>query len=138
MHRLRWFLCKTWGVPVNHSVFDETTNAQWLWYYHNFTQDREERFEFNRDMVEYHASFIEPEAVRKIRNAREQSVTISEDQFMSGLEQIFGRKMGNAERPKEQKMQKADIKKILNEYKSAQKEEFQTTNYKDWLNVNLE
>jgi DNA-binding transcriptional regulator GbsR (MarR family) len=140
MHRLRWFLCKTWGVPVNHEVFQDTTNAQWLWYYYNFIQDREEKFEFNRDMVEYHASFIEPEAVRKIRNAREQSIEVSEDQFMSGLEQIFGHRISDkAERPKNQKMHKADVKKMLSEYKSAQKEVITNgQNYKDWLDMKLE
>ena len=119
-------------------MFNEITDAQWLWYYHNQMQDREERFEFDRDMIEYHASFIEPEAVRKIRNAREQSIAVNEDQFMSGLEQIFGRKLGQVERPKDQKMQKADIKKILSEYKSIQKEDVKPMNYKDWLNVKLE
>ena len=130
-----------WGVPVDHEVFKEINSSQWLWYYHNFIQDREERFEFNRDMVEYHASFIEPEAVRKIRNAREQTVEVPDAQFMSGLEKMFGRSLTNkGDRPKEQKLHKTDIQTILNNYRSAQVEEKQPkgSNYKDWLNLNLE
>ena len=128
-----------WNVPVDHEMFKEITNAQWLWYYHNFLQDRQEQFEHNRDMVEYHASFIEPESVRKIRTSREQAVEITEDQFMLGIEKIFGRKMNSGtERPKDQKLMKADVKKALSEYKNAQKVEEVSTSYKDWLNINLE
>ena len=138
MHRLRWFLCKTWGVTADHEMFKEITNAQWLWYYYNYAKDQEERFEINRDLVEYHASFIEPEAVRKIRNAREQSIEIADDQFMSGIETIFGRKMSKAEKPKDQKMHKADVQKILSEYNGARKESAKGQNYKDWMDMKLE
>lgn len=58
-----------WGVPVDHEIFTGISNSQWLWYFHNDSKDQEERFERNRNFVEYHASFIEPQAVKRIQEA---------------------------------------------------------------------
>jgi len=129
-----------WGVPSDHEMFKEINPAQWLWYYHNFVQDQNEKFELNRDMVEYNASFIEPEAVKKIRDARDKAIEIPDEQFASGIEQMFGRSLtGNAERPKEKEIQKADIGKILTEYKSFKNIDIpKGLSYKDWLNIDLE
>jgi len=129
-----------WGVPVDHEMFKEINSAQWLWYYNNVIEDRNEKFESNRDMVEYHASFIEPEAVRKIRDARDQTVTVPEEQFVSGIEQIFGRSLPvDIDRPKEKEIQRADVGKLLAEYKNTKNSEMpKGLSYKDWLNVNLE
>jgi len=91
-------------------------------------------------MVEYNASFIEPEAVRKIREARDQAVEVPEEQFMSGINQIFGKPLVYGERPKEMKMHKVDLNKALNEYQEIQKshEKPKGIAYKDWAKMSLE
>lgn len=130
-----------WGVPVDHQMFGEVSNAQWLWYLQNFYKDQEEKFEQNRDMVEYNASFIEPEAVRKIRDSRDRAIEIPEDKFMAGIEFMFGKPLRNisASRPKEQEVHKINLSKVLNDYNNIQKEKAQVGkfNYKDWTNLNL-
>lgn len=83
-----------WGVPADHKMFSDINNAQWMWYYNHMLEDSKEKFESRRDMVEYHASFIEPEAVQKIRKARENAVEVTHEDFTAGIEQTFGRKIG--------------------------------------------
>ena len=127
-----------WGVPVDHEMFKEINQAQWLWYYHNFITDGNEKFEHDRDIIEYHASFIEPEAVRKIREARDQAIMVPDAEFMGGLEQMFGRALGSAERPKETEINKVNIGKVLSEYKQLQPNKLNGFSYKEWLNIKLE
>ncbi|MFA5023436.1 MAG: hypothetical protein WC523_00565 [Patescibacteria group bacterium] len=128
-----------WGVPVDHEMFREISSSQWLWYYHNFIKDRDEKFEENRDMVEYHASFIEPEAVRKIKEAREQAVEVPDEQFISGIEQMFGRSLPSVKNQQEKEMHKVDIGKVLDNYNNIKKSDVpKEISYKDWLNMDLE
>ncbi len=130
-----------WGVQADHEIFKSVNQAQWLWYYHNFMKDREEAFENNRDMVEYHASFIEPEAVRKIREARDQAIEIPEEQFTSGIQRVFGRSLpGSVNKPKEKEIHKVDLGKVLTEYKLLQNIHNKPNgfSYKDWLNIKME
>jgi len=102
-------------------------------------EDEKESFETERDLVEYNASFVEPEAVRKIREAREKAIIIPEEQFMSGIEKMFGRPLNIKERPQEQEMQKADLGQILDRYSQKKDDSAQAvSSYKDWLNINLE
>jgi len=89
-----------WGVPVDHKMFEDVTIAQWLWYFYNFAEDQRDGFETQRDLVEYHASFIEPEAVRKIRESREEATEVPTEEFVAGIEHFFGRKI---DIPKEKK-----------------------------------
>jgi len=133
-----------WGVPVDHDMFKELNSAQWLWYYHNFLEDRKERYEQFRDMVEYNSSFVEPEAVRKIRDAREKAVEVTDKDFFAGIKNIFGRDLsptiGSNKANKE--LTKVDVAKVLREYKHEQ-QIIKTIgapglNYKEWLNINLE
>jgi hypothetical protein len=113
-----------WGVPVDHSMFGELSTAQWLWYYYSCSKDREEKYEHNRDMVEYNASFVEPEAVRKIRDARENTVAISDDQFNAGLEQIFGKALDTS----------GSKKAVMAEEKTDNKKSIE---YSDWTKLKL-
>lgn len=137
--RLRWKLCKIWHVPVDHEIFNNINSAQWLWYYHNFIEDNKEKFELDRDMIEYHASFIEPEAVKKIRTSREQSIAIPEEEFISNIERMFGRPLHTVDKPQDNNIQKADLSKILSEYKNIKNTDTEKIlNYKDWLNIDLE
>jgi hypothetical protein len=82
-------------VPVDHEMFERISSPQWLWYYHNHAKDQEEEFERSRDFVEYHASFIEPKAVQKIREARSggDSGVITDTNFVESVKGIFGREV---------------------------------------------
>lgn len=104
-------------MPADHKIFNQINSAQWLWYLYNYIKDKEEEFEQRRDLVEYHASFIEPEAVRKIRESRERAVEVSDDDFARGLEYIFGRTAPG--KSKSGKIEARDPTKIISEYNSA-------------------
>ena len=104
-----------WGVPVDHEMFKDINDAQMLWYFYHFLEDRKEGFEHDRDMVEYQASFVEPEAVRKIREAREQSVKVPDKEFTAGIESMFGRKVNLPDAP-----QKGTISSVMDPQKAAQ------------------
>ena len=82
-------------------MFDDINTAQWLWYFHNIEQDGLERFEANRDMVEYNSSFVAPEAVMKVREGREKAIKVSDADFKTILEQNFGRTI-DVEKTKEE------------------------------------
>ena len=136
-----------WGVPVDHKMFSEINTAQWLWYYHNYLEDKDEQFITQRDFVEYHASFIEPESVRKIREAREESVEVPHEEFIGGIEYFFGRKIGiTKERRKGSETRSIDPKTAImnsDNYKRVQtterKEQSQRVlDYKFWTNLDLE
>ncbi len=126
-------------------MFEELNTAQWLWYFHNFMKDREEEYIQRRDMVEYHASFIEPEAVRKIRETREKAVEVSDDQFAAGLEKFFGRSL-TTKRKKDGKLESVDPSTAITNYEaikafgSAQPGviDVKGRDYKHWLNSDLE
>jgi hypothetical protein len=135
-----------WGVPVDHEMFKELNSAQWLWYYNNFLEDKKEKYERFRDMVEYNASFIEPEAVRKIREAREKAVLVSDKDFFTGIKNIFGRDLPatiSKNKGKENsEITQVDVAKVLREYKQDKQISKNigslVTNCKEWINVNLE
>ena len=46
--------------------------VQMLWYSHNIRQDEKEIIEIVRDMAEYMMSFVNPEAVNKIKASRDE------------------------------------------------------------------
>jgi uncharacterized radical SAM superfamily protein len=74
-----------WGVPVDHAVFSDVSDAQWLWYFFNYMKDSDEHFEMTRGFIEYHAGFIEPEVVRRVRESREN--TVKDDNFEDNVRQ---------------------------------------------------
>jgi hypothetical protein len=82
-----------WGVPADHEIFAGISNSQWLWYFFNHQEDQKEDFELRRDFVEYHASFIEPQAVQKIKERRDNKATIGDENLTSTLKSIFGREI---------------------------------------------
>ena len=133
-----------WHVPVDHDIFKGITTPQWLWYFYNFLEDRDESYKQRRNMVEYHASFIEPEAVRKIREAREKAIEIPDEEFSAGLKKFFGRELTAKRRPKgENKIEAVDPRQAIANYNAQQA--FKDVNidkagrdYKHWLNSDLE
>ena len=71
MSRLRWELCKIWKCSVDDDRFKNINNAQILWYFEMLERDRQDKFEWWREFVEYNASFMNPESVKKLREARD-------------------------------------------------------------------
>ena len=80
-------------MPVDHEVFNEVSNAQWLWYFYNNLKDSEDSFKQNRDFVEYLASFSEPESVRKVRDMRDNTSRAKDDNLSATVEKMFGGKV---------------------------------------------
>ena len=83
-----------WGVPIDHESFNEVSNAQWMWYFYNYAKDQDDDFSNKRDLVEYLASFSEPQAVKKVRDLRagkEQSERHVDDNISGTLERMFGK-----------------------------------------------
>lgn len=126
-------------------MFGELNNAQWLWYFYNFLEDRKESFEHDRDMVEYQASFVEPEAVRKIREARDESVKVPDKEFIAGIEYFFGRKINLPDKPQSgtvsSTMDPRMAEGMSNSYKQAQVQAANPARAVDsrhWLNLDLE
>lgn len=62
-----------------------------VWYALMFNKDRDISFESERNMTEYLASFINGEAVRQTRDAREKQKIIPDQDFEQILRQQFGR-----------------------------------------------
>lgn len=77
-------------------------------------KDKDENFEQQRDFIEYHASFIEPQAVKKIREARERSIELNDDEFSKNVSEMFGRDI-KLERPNgvEKKVHTVDMNQVL-------------------------
>lgn len=106
-------------------------------------EDKEEQFVEKRDLVEYHASFIEPEAIRKVREARDSKVDVPHDEFVAGIEHLFGRKV-DINRDKKQSIESTSVDpKVVaqkaNSYNSAeQNKPKEPLDYSYWLNMNLE
>lgn len=136
-----------WKVPADHEIFEELNTAQWLWYYHSIIKDDEEKFETNRDFIEYLASFIEPQAVQKIRSMREKGRTIgtNDENFAKGLEQMFGRKLdtekAKANNPSDTSTQansNVDVTEIIKNLSYLQKPKDPSLNYRHWSMIELE
>ena len=55
---------------MDDEFFININNAQLLWYSQNMSMDADEKFESQIDIIEYLASFINADAVRKARDRR--------------------------------------------------------------------
>lgn len=127
-------------MPIDHEIFGRLNDAQWLWYHYNFLQDEQESFESKRNLTEYLASFIEPEAVRQIVSARERSVEVSDDNLKSAIRTIGGRDF-NVEKANKSdgKIHSADPKTAMQHYKATQgAQDTEQPTYKDWMSLDLE
>ena len=137
-------LCKMWHVPANHDIFKQLSEADWLWYWYNFLEDQDESFTQKRDLVEYLASFTEPDAVRKIRESRDEAIEIPDDEFKAGIKMIFGRDF-NVQKRKVGKIEAVDPTAVMSKYKTDSQLDNKISNismkgkhYKHWLNAELE
>lgn len=75
--------------------------AQWLWYGAQFAADEKADFELRRDVAEHNAMFWNAEGVEQVRNAREKTYSVSDDDFKSIIEDTFGRRISLPDQPKQ-------------------------------------
>ena len=60
------------GVHVSDDIFSDMSAVQMLWYSYNIREDEKEKIEIARDIAEYMMSFVNPEAVNKIKASRDE------------------------------------------------------------------
>jgi len=80
-------------VPVNDKIFEEINDVQYLWYQVQMSLDEKDSFELQREIAEHNAMFMNPEGVRKVRDARENTFETTDEDFDDMLEDIFGSKL---------------------------------------------
>ncbi len=90
-HWIKWRLVQMFGVPIDSDVIKNINQAQMIWYAMMFNKEREENFDSELNMTEYLASFINSEAVKQTRDARDNKKTVTDDDFEIGLRKTFGR-----------------------------------------------
>jgi len=123
--------------------------VQWLWYYYNDLKDQEEDHVRSRNLVEYHASFIEPDIVNKIIEQRESGGegvigTTDDEAFRKSVGEIFGRdvKLPSSEEHSDGEIHEVsgllDRVKAYDEEQAALKKETLPFNFKHWSEFNLE
>jgi hypothetical protein len=138
-----------WGVPIDHEYFKNTNLVQWMWYFYNDLKDQEENHIRNRNMVEYHASFIEPEMVSKIMEQRESSKdniigTTDDEAFNKSVGQIFGRDPNLAPVKDQQQGEVHNVDDMLDRIKAYDEEQAELRkhslpyNYNHWSDFDLE
>ena len=138
-----------WGVPIDHDYFKNTNLVQWMWYHYNDTKDQEEQYIKNRNLVEYHASFIEPEMVGKIieqRNKNEDNVigTTDDKAFGDSVGRMFGRDISlelNKDQSERELHQVDNMLQLIEDYEreqSALKSNNLPYNYDHWSELDLE
>jgi hypothetical protein len=90
-HRLRWQLCKIYQKRVDDPMFETTNDAQLMWYQTQIHLDTKDQFELLRDVAEHNAMFMNPEGVQQVRNTRDNTFEMSDNEFNEMLENTFGR-----------------------------------------------
>jgi len=108
-------------------------------------KDEDESFNLQRDLVEYHAAFIEPESVSKVRSSR--TGTDSENNkkdanFADTVEQLFGKKLDipGAQSPDMELNEVEDLLDRVTEYQNYQESMKEKTkfNFAHWTDISLE
>lgn len=93
-------------------------------------------------MVEYHASFIEPEAVKRVIASRDKAVAVTDDEFKTGVKGIFGRELPGGGKRGDGKIHSVNPEEAIAKAKKAKEQEIvanaQKTNYKTWVDFDLE
>lgn len=85
---------------MDSKIFKNINNAQLHWYNEQYILDEEEKFETQRDLIEYNASFMNPEAVRQTRETRENTYSTDPEKFNEMVGNMFGRKLSDGENNK--------------------------------------
>lgn len=140
-----------WGVPINHEYFNNTNSVQWMWYYYNYMKDHDDLYTRQRSMLEYHASFTEPERVSKVIENRGKDTnaevigTTDDAEFNDSIKEIFGRDAGLAPAPKNVEgagevhhIRDAVENMVAYEERKAALANMPAYNYLHWVDFNLE
>ncbi len=78
-------------------------------------KDEQEHFELMRDIAEHNAMFTNPEGVSQIREAREKTFTVNDQDFEAIIEQNFGKKLEKKEiKPERTNISQINPDKYLN------------------------
>ena len=86
-------------------------------------------------MIEYLASFSNPEAVQQIRASRKDSVKVNDEDFTRGLKRFFGREFAaGSVKKSDGKMHAATPMSVMRSIKEKEN----VASYKDWINLDLE
>jgi len=138
-----------WGVPIDHEYFKSTNSAQWLWYYYNSIKDRDNDFTNSRTLLEYHAGFLEPELVNKVRASREEESkkkssgvigTTDDKAFSDSVGRLFGRNIDGTIPENTGNVHKLNFADRMAEYEKEQQEKRRRPkyNYTHWTDLELE
>lgn len=103
-------------------MFEKTNGAQWLWYAAQLAADETEEYELLRDVAEHNAMFWNAEGVEQVRNAREKTYAVSDEDFGNIIEQTFGRRVNLPDKPKEGIMHSVPIGPKTKEIADAERQ----------------
>ena len=139
-------------MPADHEYFKNINLTQWVWYNHQAIKDDDDHMTDIRDMIEYHASFLEPGMVSKV--VKERTKASSENNIVAGttddttfnesIKRLFGRDPGitGGRAPEQQEMHKIDgALDAMSDYQDRQdleRQNYTPYNYKYWANIGLE
>lgn len=114
-------------MPVDSDFFNGINSVQWAWYQIQYWLDEKEEFELFRDVAEHNAMFSNPDGVRQIRESRENSYKMKDEDFTGFIKDLFGRDMSDETRP----FNKQDIGTDLKPYFDLDLDEIKFTPYED-------
>jgi len=81
-------------------MFSSMLDVQQLWYQAQLSLDEKEKYELLRDIAEHNAMFMNPEGVQSVRDARENSFSLTDEEFDQVLQENFGRRLDTPPEPK--------------------------------------
>lgn len=134
-------------MPADHEWFKNTNAMQWHWYLQNIIKDQEEDFKTQRNLLEYHVSFLEPELVEKVRKRRDEQDASNkkDDNFAQTLKSMFGRDVEFKGTPSNESdfkdvQEVSDVLDKIKAYDAAQKtiKSKSVYNFTDWIDFDLE
>lgn len=67
--------------------------AQYVWYQEQMNIDEKDDFELKRYFEEYNAMFMNSDGVRKVREARENTIAVPDEKFESTIKELFGKEL---------------------------------------------
>ena len=79
------------GCPVDSEIIQNINPAQMVWYAFMFNKQKEDDFDAKLNMTEYLASFINYEAVRQTKEARDTKKVVSDADFEQLIRDTWGR-----------------------------------------------
>ena len=105
-------------------------------------KDQEEKLTVERDLLEYHVSFLEPELVSNIKKSREETIGTKDDSaFEESVNNMFGRKVSLPDKKSKEETSMNEVSNVLDkisEYKrQEERKNREKYNYRHWLELKL-